>query len=55
MPNSEVSGVVDAPFRHSVKYENSSVDLQSDGLVGLAQFGSPHRGIAPEETKQERE
>lgn len=55
MPKREVSGVVDAPFRQSVKYENSSVDLNSDGLVGLAQIGSPRRGNAPEETKKGRE
>lgn len=52
MPNREVSGAVDVAFRQSVKYENSSVDLRSDELVGLAQIGAPCRGIAPEETKK---
>ena len=52
MPNKEVSGTVDVPFRQSVKYENSSVDLRSDELVGLAQIGAPRCGIAPEETKK---
>jgi hypothetical protein len=46
--------VVEVSFRQRVKYENSSVDLKSDGLVGLAQVGS-RRGIAPEETKNGRE
>lgn len=54
MPKREVSDLVDAPFWQSVKYENSSVDLISDGLVSLAHIGFPRRGIAPEED-QERE
>jgi hypothetical protein len=54
IPKREVAGVVDVSFRQRVKYENSSVDLKSDGLVGLAQIGSC-RGIAPGETKKGRE
>lgn len=54
MPKREVSGIVDAPFRHSVKYENSSVDLKSDKLDGPAQIGSPRHGFAPKETKKGR-
>lgn len=55
MPKREVSGIVDVPFRQSVKYENSSVDLKSDKLDGPAQIGSPCHGFAPGETKKGRE
>lgn len=55
MPKREVSGIVDAPFRQSVKYENSSVDLNSNKLDGPAQIGSPRHGFTPEETKKGRE
>lgn len=54
MPKREVSGIVDAPFRQSVKYENSSVDLNSNKLDGPAQIGSPRHGFTPE-TKKGRE
>lgn len=40
IPKREVAGIVGVSFRQSVKYENSSVDLQLSGLVGLAQSGS---------------
>lgn len=52
MPKREVSGIVDVPFRQSVKYENSSVDLKSDKLDGPAQIGSPRHRFAPGETKK---
>lgn len=55
MPKREVSGIVGAAFRQSVKYENSSVDLKSDKSDGLAQIGSPRHGFAPEEIKKGRE
>lgn len=55
MPKREVSSIVDAPFRQSVKYENSSVDLKSDKLDGPAQISSPRHRFAPEETKKGRE
>jgi hypothetical protein len=54
MPKREVAGIVDISFRQSVKYENSSVDLQFHTFVSLAQIGSLRRGIAPKDTKKGR-
>ena len=40
IPKREVAGMVEVSFLQSVKYENSSVDLQSNALDCLAQSGS---------------